>query len=286
MCNTDDCAGENGIDRRAFLTGAAATVASTVLITGTADAQGTPPKTALTRVLDDPNIQHGRVVFKHNGTDTIDGYLARPKAEGVYPAVLVVAGNKITEEYIPNTCAALAVAGFVGVAANNFHPLPPTVRFGDYPEYEKYLKNHTENDRLDDIQAAASYLRTQTFVKSGGMGIVGFCGGGREAMLFAARSRDIDVVVPFHPAPMEAAELTRLKGVPVQIHHGTADRSVKAEESKKTVEALKRQGGKPELFLYDGADHGFLAYTRPFYKPVEAKLAWDRSVKFMRKHLR
>jgi dienelactone hydrolase len=42
----------------------------------------------------------------------------------VYPAVLVIAGNLITEEYIPNTCAALAVAGFLGLAPNIFHPIP------------------------------------------------------------------------------------------------------------------------------------------------------------------
>ena len=79
-------------------------------------------------MLDDPTVQHGRVVFKHNGVQTIDGYLARPKAEGVYPAVLVIAGNRITEEYIPNTCAALALAGFVGLAPNIFHALPDAAR--------------------------------------------------------------------------------------------------------------------------------------------------------------
>ena len=34
-----------------------------------------------TRVLDDPSIQHGKVVFQHDGKDTIGGYLARPKAK-------------------------------------------------------------------------------------------------------------------------------------------------------------------------------------------------------------
>ena len=37
------------------------------------------------------------------------------------------------------------------------------------------------------------------------MGIIGFCKGGRMAMLFGARSREIDAVVPFHPAPMKDA---------------------------------------------------------------------------------
>ena len=183
MCLDDDCNDEL-TDRRSFLRGATATFATLTVVTSQgASAQTQQPPT---RVLDDPKIRHGRVVFKHNGTDSIDGFLARPKAEGVYPAVLVIAGNKITEEYIPNTCAALAVAGFIGLAPNIFHPLPDDAPRNDY---DKYLKNHTELDVLDDIQAGASYLRTQPFVSPGGMGIVGFCFGGRIAMLYSARSR-------------------------------------------------------------------------------------------------
>ena len=95
MCIGDDCNNE-GTDRRSFLVSASATIASLTLLQGrVANSQTKQPET---RVLDDPKIQHGRVVFKHNGVETIDGYLARPKAEGVYPAVLVIAGNRITEE--------------------------------------------------------------------------------------------------------------------------------------------------------------------------------------------
>ena len=48
---------------------------------------------------------------------------------------------------------------------------------------------------------------------------------------------------------------------------------------------LKEQGTSVELFVYEGADHGFLAYTRPYYKPDLAKLAWDRTVNFLKKNL-
>jgi carboxymethylenebutenolidase len=279
MCLDDDCNNEVN-DRRSFLRGVTATVATLAVLPGRDIPAQTPAPP--TRVLDDPKIQHGRVVFKHSGADSIDGFLARPKAEGVYPAVLVIAGNKITEEYIPNTCAALAVAGFVGLAPNIFHPLPD-----DAPrnEYDKYLGKHTELDVLDDIQSGASYLRSQTFVSPGGMGIVGFCFGGRIAMLFAARSREIDAVVPFHPGPMKAPELKRLV-VPVQIHHGTADKAVSVTESQNTEKILKAQHTPVELFTYEGADHGFLAYTRPFYKPEYAQLAWTRVTQFLRKNLK
>ena len=280
MCIRDDC-DRTDLERRGFLTGAAVTLATSTILSGpAANAQA---RQAETRVLDDSTIQHGKVTFKHNRNDSIDGYLARPKAEGVYNAVLVIAGNRITEEYIPNTCAALAVAGFVGLAPNIFHPLPENVP-NTREAYDQYLANHTELDIMDDIQSGVSYLRSQAFVKPGGIGMVGFCMGGRIAMLFGARSREVDAVVPFHPAPMKQSEITRLR-VPVQIHHGTADRSVAASESQNTEKLLKAQGTPIEVFLYEGCDHGFLAYTRPFYKPEAARLAWTRTTQFLKKNL-
>jgi len=282
MCVTDDC-NEKGTDRREFLTGAAsaALVGLAALKTG---AQTLPTKEQIvTRVLDDPKIQHGKVVFKHGGNETIDGYLARPKAEGVYPAVIVIAGNVITEEYIPNTCAALAVAGYVGLAPNIFHTLPESAKTPE--ERRLAMVAHTDADALQDIQAGVDYLRKQTFVKSGGIGVVGFCYGGKLAMMLGARSREVDAVVPYHPGPTSAAEIARLKS-PVQIHCGTADRNVTVASIREIEKTLKAQSAPTEVFLYEGADHGFLAYTRPYYKPDAAKLSWTRTVEFLRRHLK
>jgi len=279
MC-FEECRAD-GLDRRAFV----AQGAATLIALGGLDSPvlGQQEQQPPTRVLDDPTIQHGKVVFQHNGRDTIDGYLARPKADGVYLAVLVIAGNVITEEYIPNTCAALALAGFVGLAPNVFHPIPDgTPNTND--AYAKYIDGHTELDRLDDIQLGASYLRAQPFVDPGGMGVIGFCSGGRLALLHGARSREIDAVVAFHPAPMQEKELKRLK-VPVQVHHGTGDQAVPYERTQELEKRLRGQGTPVEVFLYENLDHGFLAYTRPYYAPDAAKLAWSRTLEFLSQHL-
>jgi carboxymethylenebutenolidase len=277
MCMDEDC---KGVTSRRWVILGGAVVATTSRHGAMAQAPASSPPT---RVLDDPSITHGRVQFVHNGAATIDGYLARPNAEGRHSAVLVIAGNRISEEYIPNTCAALALAGFVGLAPNVFHPLPDTARTND--EYTKYLDKHTELDRLDDIQMGASYLRSQTFVRPAGMGVMGFCRGGREALLFAARSREIDAVVAFHPAPLQKTEIERLT-IPVQIHHGTDDHSVEVENSRRLKQDLDAQKTPVDLFLYEGADHGFLAYTRPFYRPDYAKLAWQRASEFLLRQLK
>ncbi len=125
MCISDEC--DEG--RRNFLTAAVTAVVGLTASNIAGQSRKYPHEhDVVTRVLDDPSITHGPVLFKHNGKDTIDGFLARPKAEGRYPVVIVIPGNVITEEYIPNTCAALAVAGYVGLAPNIFHILPESAR--------------------------------------------------------------------------------------------------------------------------------------------------------------
>ncbi len=280
MCIGDDC-NYDVIDRRSFLIGATASLAGLAALQGQGvDAQTKQPET---RVLDDPGYQSGKVTFKHNGVDTIDGYLARPKGSGVYPAVIVIAGNVITEEYIPNTCAALALGGFVGLAPNIFHTLPESAKTPE--ERLKALADHTDDDVLLDIQAGVDYLRTQTFVKEGGIGSLGFCYGGRLAMLHGARSREVDAVVPFHPAAVTAKEISRLRS-PVQVHSGTADRAVPVSRIRELENILKAQSTPNELHLYEGADHGFLAYTRPQYNPDAARLSWTRTLQFLRRSLK
>lgn len=280
MCLGEGCA-HGELQRRNFLIGGAAAVIGlgAHATDRTASQQEPPP----TRVLDDPSIQHGTITFTHDGKPTIDGFLARPKHDRPAPGVLVIAGNRITEEYIPNTCAALAVAGFVGLAPNIFHPLTDAAQTME--EINEAMKNHTEVDALEDIQAGADHLHAQPFVRAGGLGIVGFCSGGRKALLFAARSREIAAVVPFHPAPMEEREVALVEA-PVQLHHGTGDQVSNVSVSKKIAEVLEAQGTPVELHLYEGADHGFLAYTRPYYRPDDALLAWERVVEFLEKHLK
>lgn len=280
MC-IDDCKNDEP-DRRSFLTAATASVFGLTALNKIAAGQE-QTKQPETRVLDDPRIQHGKVMFKHGGRETIDGYLARPKAEGAYPAVLVIAGNRITEEYIPNTCAALALAGFVGLAPNIFHNIPDSAKTLD--EIRKANAGHTDLDVLEDIELGAAYLKTQTFVKAGSMGALGFCYGGKMAMLYGAHSREIDAVVPYHPGPVTQPEIARLKA-PVQVHCGTADRNVSVASIRELEKMLRAQSTPVEVFLYEGADHGFLAYTRPYYKPDAAKLSWSRVTQFLTRTLK
>jgi carboxymethylenebutenolidase len=230
-------------------------------------------------------------MFQHAKRDLIGGYLARPKAVGRYPAVIVIAGNVISEEYIANTCAALAVAGFVGLAPNIFHPpIGSPQRFDS--QRDDYA-GHSDVDAIIDINIGIDYLRRQTFVRQlgefpfsrlNGLGVVGFCYGGRLALVLGSRLSEIDAVVAYHPGPFYPVEMKGLKA-PVLVHQGTADRALPAGQTATLLKNLKAQKIPTQPYWYEGADHGFLAYTRPTYKPDAAKLSWGRTLTFLKKNL-
>jgi carboxymethylenebutenolidase len=284
MCMRDDCEGED-LNRRAFLAGSASGLASFAasrveLVRGEQE-----KRLPETRILDSPelrNVELGKIFFRSAGKE-IDGYLARPRADAKYPAVLVLAGNRITEEYIPNTCAALALAGFVGFTPNNYHAVPDTAK--TVAQINKSLEHWTEEDYMRDCLGGVAYLRSCRFVDPARIAVLGFCVGGRRALLTGARSASIRAVVAFHPGRTTAEEIVRLKA-PVQIHHGTQDRSISIDASRDLEKALRGRGTPVELFAYEKADHGFLAYTRPQYDQAAAKLAWKRTVEFLDKNLK
>lgn len=241
--------------------------------------QSTPP----TRVLDEPGPLRGMSSIRA-GNETVAAYLARPDSDGRHPVVVVVAGNFISEEYIPNTCVALAKAGYVGVAPHIYHPIPPDIRPDDASSDAKLAFSKRTVDDPGIIDATIAFARQSLFAQADRVAVLGFCRGGRLALLTAARVPTVRAVVAFHPAPLTENELAPIKS-PVQIHHGLADKSVPSSASERTLLALRAQKTAADLFLYPGCDHGFLAYTRPFYNANAAALAWQRTTIFLRQRL-
>ena len=293
---------DEGMTRRGFLCGAAAAVAGLSAIGSTALTRQQQPQEA--RALLDPKITHGRVEFKSGG-HLVDAYLARPAKKGRYPAVIVLPGNWITEPYLPETTAMLAQGGFVGMVVNTFHLFPKRATFEEsrqipWEETQKILREQITDELIyGDTQAGVEFLKSQPFVKKGKQGVMGFCFGGRNALLFAARSPDIGAVAPFYgpvtlfpgttreerpKQPLDADVVKQIR-VPVQGHYGTKDKAVSLEPVRKFEQALRAQGTPVEIYTYE-AEHGFFAYNRPTYRADDAQLARTRMLAFFKKHLK
>lgn len=290
-----------GITRRCFICGAAAAAIAGVNAIASAQAS---TQTREARAIDDPQITHGTVEFR-SGDHKVDGYLARPKKKGRYPAVIILPGNWITEPYIPETAAMLAQGGFVGLVVNTFYLFPKRATFEEsrqipWEETQRILRTQITDELIyEDTQAGVNFLKAQPFVKKGKQGVMGFCFGGRNALLFAARSKDIGAVVPFYGPvvaipgvtreerprqPLDPEVVTQIR-VPVQGHYGTKDRAVELAPVKQFEQALRAQGTPVEIYTYE-AEHGFFAYNRPTYRADAARLARERMLAFFKRHLK
>jgi carboxymethylenebutenolidase len=306
------CDGEP-FDRRSFLAGVASATAGMAIgchgerpkpnasEAGPSESKPAEQKPSAARVLDDPAIQQEMVSFKI-GKDTVEGYLTRPKATGQYGAVLVLHGEFGVPEGTRNTAAQLAQAGFIGLAYK---------RFGRWPELtpqdlmksdqtdKRFLSGSFVEQELRDAQAAIDHLKLQPFVEPGKVGVIGFCGGGYEALLLATRSKDIRAVVAFyappvmkgqyqHPTDPKPSLMDKVEQiiVPVQGHFGTDDPLVSLEDVRKFEQALKAQGTPVSFFTYEGATHGFYDYSRRFYHAGAAARAKSRMLEFLKEHLK
>lgn len=283
-----DCKETEGVTRRTFL------VSAGVAIAGLAAGEKTAGQQPAEKALDDPKISYNFVTFK-NGADNIEGFLARPKAKGHYKAVIVTHGNAALPEDVRNTAAQLAQAGFIALAVN------PT---SCYPDMSKFPREILRTNQfgvlmMQDIQAGINYLKTLPFVKSSGVGIVGFCGGGIISIMFAALSRDVEAVVALYAAPFVRAEQNTLTDprphmlwfvqwvkAPIQAHFGTKDPFVPLADAKQFEQEIQKHNPRGEVYFYEGAAHGFANYTNDTYDASAAKLAESRMLKFFKNHLR
>lgn len=277
--------------KRAFLKSATTAIAGAAL-----NAQTFGQQTA-SKALDNPNVIHLPVTFK-NGADTIRGYLARPKKEGRFRAVVVAHGNPGIPEDIRNATAQMAELDYVGLAIDwNSRATGDTSKL-DKP-LEFYITDAFNRQNMQDTQAGIDYLKTQSFVKQKKVGIIGFCGGGYLALRLSTVSKDIQAAVAFYAPPVNDALRTsatdprpnliafadKIK-IPIQCHFGTQDRIIPFADVTKFEQTLRAHKAKAEVYTYEGAGHAFYDYTRPhLHNPAAAKLAYERMKAFLKKLL-
>ncbi len=223
----------------------------------------------------------GEIVrYPANGHSTT-GYLAKP-ASGIGPGILVIPEWWGLVDHITAVADRFAAAGYVALAPD-FYDGETT----QSPDAAAKLFMALNIDRAGaDLRGGADYLLACSKSLSGKVAALGFCMGGQLALYAGMAYPDrIGCVVDFygiHPkVPIDPARLR----VPVLGHFGTRDGSIPAAAIADLAEAVNRAGGQFAPHYYE-ADHAFFNDTRPqVYHPEAARLAWERTVAFLRLHL-
>ena len=269
-----------GIDRREFLKRAGALGAGALAM-----AYGLMPDYARAQTISftDSRIKAQYVTYPSPGGngDKMRGYLVQPAGQGPWPAVLVIHENRGVNPYIEDVARRAAVEGFVALAPDGLAPL------GGYPGNDD--DGRTLQSKLDqatlrtDMLNGAKFLKTHK-LSSGKLGATGFCwGGGTTNYLAAAMGPDLQAAAPFYGAAAETSAVAKIKA-PILAHLAENDPRINAMYPT-YEQALKKSGVRHEIHVYPGTQHGFHNDSTPRYSEAAAKLAWERTVSFFKKHL-
>jgi carboxymethylenebutenolidase len=232
---------------------------------------------------EDPRITAQFVEFDSpSGNGKARGYLVRPaKAAGRLPGVLVIHENRGLNPHIEDITRRLALENFVAFAPDALFPL------GGYPGSEdkaRELFQKLEQPKTrEDFVAAFEWLKARPEV-NGRVGAVGFCYGGGMVNFLATRLPDLAAGVAFYGSAPVLEEVPKIKA-PLVIQSAEVDERINASWPAYEA-ALKAAGVRYERHLYPGTQHGFNNDTTPRYDEAAAKLAWQRTLAHLDKHVR
>jgi carboxymethylenebutenolidase len=223
-----------------------------------------------------------------------EGILSRPEKEGQWPCVIQytdIGGIRASQEEMARR---LAEAGYVVLLPNVFYRSSKSPVF-DFPMKigdERTMRRFVEltapltPDAMErDGSAYLDFLAKQSWVSTGGIGLVGYCFTGAMALRTAAARPDkIAAAASFHGGRLftEAADSphTVLPRVRARLYFGHAveDKSMPKAAIEKLDRALESWDGMYTSEIYEGAYHSWTVLDSPVYNPPQAERAFEKLV--------
>jgi carboxymethylenebutenolidase len=193
-------------------------------------------------------------------------------------AIVVVQEIFGVNGHIRSVCDGFAADGYLAIAPALFDRYAPKVDLGYTPDdiaKGRQLKAQAGLDpALADVAAARDAV-----AKAGKVAVVGYCWGGYVAWMAAARESGFACAIPYYGGGMLEAKGERPR-CPVMAHFGELDQGIPVAG----VRELAAAHPEVQVFIY-AADHGFNCDQRAAYNPAAAKLARERSLDFLRRHV-
>ena len=221
------------------------------------------------------------VTFESRSGGVVTGAIAEPSGTGKAPALVLVQEFWGLNDHVKSLVDRLAGEGFLVVAPDLYHGKLAK----DSSEAGQLMTALDTLEAVEKIGGAAAFLKEHAR-GNGKVGVIGFCLGGALSFAAACHVPGLAAVVPFYGVPpADKVDYARVTA-PVLAHFAKVDpwaTVAKAEAIKAQIEAAGKT--TMQLEVYD-AGHAFMNDARPeAYDETSAKLAWQRSVDFLKKHL-
>ena len=180
--------------------------------------------------------------------------------------------------HIRSVCDGFAADGYVALAPALFDRYETEVDIGYTPEdiaKGRELKARAGIDNaLLDVAAARDAVAS-----SGKVAVIGYCWGGYVAWMAAARESGFACAIPYYGGGILEAKGEHPR-CPVLAHFGEQDKGIPVAG----VRELAAAHPEAQVFIY-AADHGFNCDQRAAFNAAAAKLARERTLEFLRRHV-
>lgn len=217
-------------------------------------------------------------------------YTVRPDGDGPFPAVVIIQEIFGVNDNIQSLSLRLAAAGFFVAAPELFHrEAKTTFSITEMQDAMAAAMRLTDEGLVADLKDTCAALKARSDVKPGGFGIVGFCLGGRVALVGAAHVPELRAVASFYGSRVAGTPLVDAIAalrIPIRLFYGGKDPWIPVEQPRAISRRLVELGSPAELFLYPEAGHGFV--NRPEESPANADAAasaWASTIELLRTSL-
>lgn len=229
----------------------------------------------------------GSYIKIENGQQNFNAYLSVPE-EGHGPAIVLCQEIFGVNAVMREKADFLAEEGYTVLVPDLFWRQQPNIELGYTPEDFQtafgLYQNFDENLGVEDIQACIDTLKTLKEVDTcAGIGVVGYCLGGKLAYLAACRLPEVACAVAYYGVGIEnnLHEAANVQGKLV-MHLAELDQFCPTD-LRSQIQATLSTFKTIQTYVYDGVDHAFARPHGDHYHKPSALLAHERSIAALRK---
>jgi carboxymethylenebutenolidase len=226
----------------------------------------------------------------------LPGYYVTPAGTGKFPAVIVLMEAFGLNQWCQGICDRLAQSGFIAIAPDFYRGT--TYEYTDVPGAIGKLKSLNDDAIMGDVGKSIEFLAGKSEASVTGIGVIGFCMGGRYAFLAnTTYPTKIKAAISFYgggidaPAGNPLGQKSLLSQVdamqsPIMLMYGSDDQLIAADEHGRVAAALSKAKKRYILNLFPKAGHGFMSDRRENYAPEAAAEAWIMTTGFFKQNLK
>lgn len=220
--------------------------------------------------------QGGETVHYDSSGTSISAYLVKPNGEGKHAAVLVIHDAQGLTDGIRDLTRQFAAAGFVALAPD----LLSRAGGSKTPQQSQAaIGQMAPNASVEDLRAGYAFLQKNPDVDPGKISSVGYGWGGWRSFTLAATVPTLyRAVIYSGPTPNDGLQDIH---APVMANYAQFDFRI-AGNALYTEKQMKEKGKKFTYYVYPNTDRAFFNPANPRYDAGAAKLAWSRTLEFLR----